>query len=525
MARALKLLRSTMSGDADWGDIEVGCGFVMDGVLGWVDGEAKGVVAVVLKCLSEGLELVQCVASAQSIRREIKNVEDLFVEVVFVVKNAIGDAVLCVANNMKIEVVAQVLLMKLSGDMAVMHVGGVCLVKVLANAGRRLLWLPLSMKLSPVVDVVLYSGVAPGLGVFLQLLRLLIRKADCGLSSTAMGLDNLGDGVLTGAAAEVVVCCWWQVMETGVVVFCLLLSWVGDGWDGALTMCKGDSVEVDFVMIEPGKKLGGKHCLGYVLGKNGEDFVSMAEVRWSGTVVAEALDLSATPVLADVAVAVVWVSETPVIAMPECQDDSSSESMDLQAKLQRSAVVTHHYQALHMEMARVGAPAELIGGEAVNGGVATDFTDPLDVVAAEVEVAEQKNAGMAAVVAEGSAVESTAVAAGRSDAVLAAVVAVAALVADVAAVAAENLEGESAAVAVVALPVPAVVAVATMAADVAAVAAENSEAESASVAVAALPVPVAARGRTHVSMVLPGGKPVSGAGPLGETASRALATH
>ena len=41
MARALKLLRSTMSGDADWGDIEVGCGFVMDGVLGWVDGEAK----------------------------------------------------------------------------------------------------------------------------------------------------------------------------------------------------------------------------------------------------------------------------------------------------------------------------------------------------------------------------------------------------------------------------------------------------------------------------------------------------
>ena len=47
-----------------------------------------------------------------------------------------------------------------SGDMAVMHVGGVCLVKVLANAGRRLLWLPLSMKLSPVVDVVLYSGVA-----------------------------------------------------------------------------------------------------------------------------------------------------------------------------------------------------------------------------------------------------------------------------------------------------------------------------------------------------------------------------
>ncbi|OLP95520.1 hypothetical protein AK812_SmicGene22346 [Symbiodinium microadriaticum] len=399
-------------------DLEVGCGFVMDGVLGRVDGEAKGVVAVVLKCLSEGLELVQCVASAQSIRREIKNVEDLFVEVVFVVKNAIGDAVLCVANNMKIEVVAQALLMKLSGDMAVMHVGGVCLVKVLANAGRRLLWLPLSMKLSPVVDVVLYSGVA--------------RIDDSGI-----------------------------LLEQGLDV-------------GACVMIAADCCEL---------------CLC------GGELYDGVELWWLR------------------------------IAMPECQDDSSSESMDLQAKLQRSAVVTHHYQALHMELARVGAPAELIGGEAVNSGVATDFADPLDVVAAEVEVAEQKNAGMAAVVAEGSAVESTAVAAGRSDAVLAAVVAVAALVADVAAVAAENLEGESAAVAVVALPVPAVVAVATMAADVAAVAAENSEAESASVAVAALPVPVAARGRTHVSMVLPGGKPVSGAGPLGETASRALATH
>ena len=40
---------------------------------------------------------------------------------------------------------------------------------------------------------------APGrvVCIFLRL------RADCGLSSTAMGLDNLGDGVLTGAAAEV----------------------------------------------------------------------------------------------------------------------------------------------------------------------------------------------------------------------------------------------------------------------------------------------------------------------------------
>ena len=49
---------------------------------------------------------------------------------------------------------------KRDGDVAVMYVGGVCLVEVLAKAGRRLLWLPLSMELSPVVDVVLYSGVA-----------------------------------------------------------------------------------------------------------------------------------------------------------------------------------------------------------------------------------------------------------------------------------------------------------------------------------------------------------------------------
>ena len=42
MARALKLLRSTMSGDADCGDkMSVGCGFVVNGMLGRVDGEAE----------------------------------------------------------------------------------------------------------------------------------------------------------------------------------------------------------------------------------------------------------------------------------------------------------------------------------------------------------------------------------------------------------------------------------------------------------------------------------------------------
>ena len=56
----------------------------------------------------------------------------------------------------------------------------------------------------------------------------------------------------------------------------LLLGWVRNRWDGTLTMCEGNSVEVDFVVVEPGEKLGGKHCLGYVLRKNGECFVSMA---------------------------------------------------------------------------------------------------------------------------------------------------------------------------------------------------------------------------------------------------------
>ena len=37
----------------------------------------------------------------------------------------------------------------------------------------------------------------------------------------------------------------------------LLLGWVGNRWDSTLTMCKGDRVEVDFVVVEPGEKLGG----------------------------------------------------------------------------------------------------------------------------------------------------------------------------------------------------------------------------------------------------------------------------
>ena len=69
------------------------------------------------------------------------------------------------------------------------------------------------------------------------------------------------------------------------------------------------------------------------------------------------------------------------------------------------------------------------------------------------------------------------------------------------------------------------VAVATKTDVVAVVAAEKSEAEWAAVVVAALLVPVTARGRTHVSMVPPGDKPVLVAATWGETASRAIATH
>ena len=49
---------------------------------------------------------------------------------------------------------------KRDGNVAVMYMGGVRLVEVLATALGRLLWIPLPMELSPVVNVVLYSGVA-----------------------------------------------------------------------------------------------------------------------------------------------------------------------------------------------------------------------------------------------------------------------------------------------------------------------------------------------------------------------------
>ena len=68
------------------------------------------------------------------------------------------------------------------------------------------------------------------------------------------------------------------------------------------------------------------------------------------------------------------------------------------------------------------------------------------------------------------------------------------------------------------------VAVAEKTAAVAVAAVEKSKAGRAAVVVAALPVPMTVRGRTHVSMVPPGGKPVLVA-TWGETASRAIATH
>ena len=44
--------------------------------------------------------------------------------------------------------------------MAVVHVSRVCLVKMLTSALGWLLWFPMSVELSPVVDAVLYSRVA-----------------------------------------------------------------------------------------------------------------------------------------------------------------------------------------------------------------------------------------------------------------------------------------------------------------------------------------------------------------------------
>ena len=38
---------------------------------------------------------------------------------------------------------------------------------------------------------------------------------------------------------------------------CLLLGWIGDGWDGSLAMCQRYCVEIDLVVIEAGKELRG----------------------------------------------------------------------------------------------------------------------------------------------------------------------------------------------------------------------------------------------------------------------------
>ena len=39
---------------------------------------------------------------------------------------------------------------------------------------------------------------------------------------------------------------------------CLLLGWVGDGWDGSLAVCQRYCVEIDLVVIEAGKELRGE---------------------------------------------------------------------------------------------------------------------------------------------------------------------------------------------------------------------------------------------------------------------------
>ncbi|CAE7259751.1 hypothetical protein AK812_SmicGene41268 [Symbiodinium microadriaticum] len=49
---------------------------------------------------------------------------------------------------------------------------------------------------------------------------------------------------------------------------CLLLGWVGDGWDGCLAVCQRYCVEIDLVVIESGKELRGEHCVGYVFGEH-----------------------------------------------------------------------------------------------------------------------------------------------------------------------------------------------------------------------------------------------------------------
>ena len=57
---------------------------------------------------------------------------------------------------------------------------------------------------------------------------------------------------------------------------CLFFGWVGDGWDCSLAVCQGNCVKIDFVVIESGKELSSEHCLGYVLGEYGKDFMAMA---------------------------------------------------------------------------------------------------------------------------------------------------------------------------------------------------------------------------------------------------------
>ena len=143
----------------------------------------------------------------------------LGMEGVFVVENAAGNAASCVANNMEIKSAAQVMLVKLyllfneacdcsallggyrevmsfvppldrckevsaepfcrrkesafagvleevvlwdqseerDGDVAVENMSGVCLVEMLTSALGWLLWFPVSVELSPVVNTVLYS--------------------------------------------------------------------------------------------------------------------------------------------------------------------------------------------------------------------------------------------------------------------------------------------------------------------------------------------------------------------------------
>ena len=143
-------------------------------------------------------------------------------KVVFVVDNAAGNAASCVANHVEIKSAAQMMLVKLyllfneacncsvllggygevmsfvppldrckevsaelfgrrkesafagvleemvlwnqseegEGDVAVENMSGVCLVEMLTSALGRLLWFPVSVELSPVVNAVLYSWVS-----------------------------------------------------------------------------------------------------------------------------------------------------------------------------------------------------------------------------------------------------------------------------------------------------------------------------------------------------------------------------